>query len=272
MAKKDAGDETPKPKAARAEPKSAEPKAAEPKPELKAAEPKSAEPKAAEPKSEAKGSGSKAESDLKVQNAVAEAMQKLSADGDAAKQAADELAKKMPDQLLSLFTMVLAQAKVKQDEAAAQAESSPSAPSASKAAESKGADVEVLSAETRKEPTEFEKQLQGSVKKALEGYVNDKVVGDQPIKTEINVDAEFLKQHGPGMLASAIQGFAKAIIPEEFKVDLDKPTATTDQGSQDGENAPAPGEKQQVSLKLDLGGMIQGFFANLAKPPSKPPQ
>lgn len=201
--------------------------------------------------------------DPKVEQAVTDAMKQLSGDSEAAQKAADELAKKMPDQLLSLFTMVLAQAKVKQEAAAAPGNAAPEASAAEPAA----------APEPPKEPSEFEKQLQGSVKKALEGYVSEKVVGDQPIKTEINVDAEFLREHGPGMLASAIQGFAKAIIPEELKLDLDKPTATTDQGAQDAENAPStPGDKQQVSLKLDLNGMIQGFFANLAKPKEKPPE
>jgi hypothetical protein len=214
-----------------------------PKPEASASEPKAAEPKSAE-------------------KAIADAVEALSADGDAAKRAADELAKKMPDQLLNLFATMLAQAKVKQDAAAASAASN-AAPVAA---------PEPVAAEPAvpREATEFEKQLQGSVKRALEGYVSEKVVADQQITSEINVDAEFLKQHGPGMLASALQGFAKAIVPEELKLDLDKPTATTDQGAQDGDAAP-PSEKQQVSLKLDLGGMIQGFFANLAKGPQKPP-
>lgn len=185
----------------------------------------------------------------KLEKAVAEALDKLGLDAstnpDAAKNAANEMAGKMPSQMLDLFAMVVEQAKAKQTAKIVPEEAAPATPAAPA------------------EPSAFESAVQSSVKKAIEGYVQANVVTPDT-KSEITMDAEFLKTHGPGLVASMVQGFAQAIIPEKFEVAIDQPTATTDQGAQ----ADAPvidGEKKTVQLKVDFGNLIGGFLSNLAR-------
>ena len=188
---------------------------------------------------------------VKLEKAVSEALDKLGIDGtnpDPAGKGAADLAGKMPQQMLDLFSLVVEQARAKQ---AAATPVTPSAP-APEAGPS-----------TPAEPTAFETAVQASVKKAIEGYVQGHVVGDEPTRTEITMDAAFLKTHGAGLLASVVQGFAQAIIPEKFEVELDQPTASTDQGEQSA--PPADGEKKTVALKVDFGNLIGGFLTGLAK-------
>lgn len=201
---------------------------------------------------EGKTEAEKALEKEQLEKAVSAALDKLGIEAnttpEAAGKAAAEMANKLPAQMLDLFTMVVEQAKAKQ------AAATPITPRAAEP-ESPGAPAE---------PSAFEQAVQASVKKAVEGYVQDHVVQESPTKTEITMDAEFLKAHGAGLLASVVQGFAQAIIPEKFEVELEQPTATTDQGAQSSEPA-APGEKKTVQMKVDFGNLIGGFLSGLAK-------
>lgn len=191
----------------------------------------------------------------KLEKAVSEALDKLGIDGtsnpDPSGKGAADLAGKMPQQMLDLFSLVVEQARAKQAAATPITPAAPAAP-------------EGEPAPARTEPTAFETAVQASIKKAIEGYVQGHVVTEEPSRTEITMDAAFLKTHGAGLLASVVQGFAQAILPEKFEVELDQPTATTDQGEQSAAPA-ADGEKKTVAMKVDFGNLIGGFLSGLAK-------
>lgn len=110
-----------------------------------------------------------------------------------------------------------------------------------------------------RESSPFEKEVQQNIRKAVAEYMSERAQ-DPSVKDskELNIDAAFLKEHGASLAGSVLGAFAKSIIPEDFKLDV------TPQGG-DGEKT--DGESEQVSVKLDIGGMLQTLFDNTQKGP-----
>ena len=101
-----------------------------------------------------------------------------------------------------------------------------------------------------REPTEFERTLQANLTEAFQGYLAEHVVDVDADEPEVNVDAQYLQNHGPAMLASAFGAFTRTIVPEEIKVEVPS-----------GE-----GGEKKVALKLDLSGLLGNLTIN---PPAK---
>ena len=97
-----------------------------------------------------------------------------------------------------------------------------------------------------REPSEFEKTLQSNLTAAFQDYLAEHVVDTSADQPEVNVDAQFLQNHGPAMLASAFSAFTRTIVPEEIKVEVPA-----------GE-----GEEKKVALKLDLSGLLGNLTLN----------
>ena|GEM_PF-3786769 len=97
-----------------------------------------------------------------------------------------------------------------------------------------------------REPSEFEKTLQSNLTAAFQDYLAEHVVDTSADQPEVNVDAQFLQDHGPAMLASAFGAFTRTIVPEEIKVEVPA-----------GE-----GEEKKVALKLDLSGLLGNLTLN----------
>jgi hypothetical protein len=85
--------------------------------------------------------------------------------------------------------------------------------------------------------------IQEGLRDAVSAYMTEHFPKDQQ---EVTVDPTFLKEHGPGLFAALLSGFAQAIVPEEIKVDV-----PTEDGS-----------KKPMTLKVDFGSL----FKNLGKP------
>ena len=111
-----------------------------------------------------------------------------------------------------------------------------------------------------RESSPFEKEVQQNIRKAVAEYMSERAQ-DESVQDskELNIDAAFLKEHGPSLAGSVLGAFAKSIIPEDFKLDV-TPKA--------GEGEAGEGkESEQVSVKLDIGGMLQTLFDNPQKGP-----
>ena len=91
-----------------------------------------------------------------------------------------------------------------------------------------------------REPTEFERTLQANLTEAFQGYLAEHVVDPDTDEPEVNVDAQFLQNHGPAILASVFGAFTRTIVPEEIKVEVPS----------------GDGEEKKVALKLDLSGLL----------------
>jgi hypothetical protein len=110
-----------------------------------------------------------------------------------------------------------------------------------------------------RESSPFEKEVQANIRKAVSEYMTERAQ-DEDVKEskELNIDAAFLKEHGASLAGSVLGAFAKSIIPEDFKLDV----------------TPGAGEKadgkdpEQVSVKLDIGGMLQTLFDTTKKGPA----
>lgn len=96
-----------------------------------------------------------------------------------------------------------------------------------------------------REPSAFEKNISASLSGAVSGYMADHVVGDDD--SEVKVDADFLKDHGPKLFANLFGAFVKSIVPEDLKIDV--PVTTSDE---DG--------SREVKMKLDVSEMLHKVF------------
>lgn len=112
-----------------------------------------------------------------------------------------------------------------------------------------------------RESSPFEKEVQANIRKAVSEYMTERAQ-DESVKEskELNIDAAFLKEHGASLAGSVLGAFAKSIIPEDFKLDVTP-------GAGDGEKANGE-DPEQVSVKLDIGGMLQTLFDTTKKGPA----
>jgi hypothetical protein len=114
-----------------------------------------------------------------------------------------------------------------------------------------------------REASPFEQEVQANIRKAVSSYIADSVTSEQVQKDkELNIDAAFLKDHGAALAGSVLGAFAKSIIPEDFKLDV---TPGKDGEEKEGD------DKEQVSVKLDIGGMLQTLFDSTQKGDQAPP-
>lgn len=223
-----------------------------------------------------KGKGDKPmsaeEAQVVVEHAVAEAMKGLGyepgPDGKPDFSAAgDDPRAKVPEMVMNLFTSVLQQAAqpkgaptaAKPAPSRGDVVAAASAPDTEEAAADlpEADDVVDLDAERQKRapapPSEFEQKVQDSIRIAFGTYMAEHVP-DAGSVDEIDVDPEFLKEHGAGLFQAVLAGFARAIVPEELKVDV--PVT-----SKDAET----GESKEVKIKLDFGALFQGVANKLAE-------
>ncbi|MEZ4266142.1 MAG: hypothetical protein R3F39_07170 [Myxococcota bacterium] len=136
--------------------------------------------------------------------------------------------------------------------------------------------IDLDEARRRREPTgpsDFEKRIGDSLKKAFEGYMAEHVVPPGATgQVNVNVDPETLKEHGPQLALALFGAFAKALVPESVSVNVptkaqpaagatsadgsgSKPTDDTRDESKQTEPAPV-----QVKLNVDLAGLFRGML------------
>jgi hypothetical protein len=113
-------------------------------------------------------------------------------------------------------------------------------------------------AATPRESSPFEKEVQANIRKAVSEYMSERAKDEKVQESkELNIDAAFLKEHGASLAGSVLGAFAKSIIPEDFKLDVTP-------GAGEGERADGE-DPEQVSVKLDIGGMLQNLFDSTKK-------
>lgn len=153
----------------------------------------------------------------------------------------------LPEMMLNLFATAIQEAQKKAPSSAA-----------GEPAKAKDESSKVINLDEEREkrgprqPTELEKKLQEGLKSTFKGYVNDKVAPDATPGTDIPVDGDFLKEHGPALMGALLKSLATSVLPE------DKQIRIPIKGEKDGDEKP-------VSLKLDLNSIL----SKLTTPPTK---
>lgn len=111
----------------------------------------------------------------------------------------------------------------------------------------------------------FDEKVQDDVRTAVSDYVADKI-GAAP-GDELNVDAAFLRQHGPAMMATVVEAFTRALVPKEIEVDVPAPAGIDAANAPpiDGEPAPKPAPGS-TKIKIDVNALITNLFASLTRP------
>ena len=157
------------------------------------------------------------------------------------------------------FSAAIQQAQANQQGQAASAPAAPEAPAAEAAPEPPAATDNVVDLgearekREKRDPTELELKVQNTVKTAFTEYMATNVATDG--NPDVNVDGEFLQQHGPAVMGAVMQSLASVLIPDKLEFSVPAETEATE-----GE------EPKKVNLKIDLAGMLSGL-----KPKAAPP-
>lgn len=128
-------------------------------------------------------------------------------------------------------------------------------------------------------PPELQAKLGGSIKQAFNNYVEQNVQARTPEGgIDVNVDLDFIRQHGKPMISSVLRSVAETLLP---KGEVDIPTALKNafapakpaeaapaEGGEAaaGEDKPAEaaaaeGGKPGVSVKLNFSHILRSLFA-----------
>ncbi len=166
---------------------------------------------------------------------------------------------KLPEAMLNLFSAAIQQAQANQGTAPSSGPSA-AAPAPPVTASRPTPDDNVVNLDQerekreKREPSELEMKVQSTVKTAFTDYMAKNVATDG--NPDVNVDGEFLQQHGPAVMGAVMQSLASVLIPDklEFSVPAEN---TGDDGA----------EPRKVNLKVDLAGML-----NSLKPKNAPPK
>lgn len=218
-----------------------------------------------------------------MEMAVAEAMQKLAESG--AKP--DDFSAKVPEMVFGLFNAALENSKTGVNKTVTRSapvvESVPETPvdegyldrseSSEDNDDAQTDSVVDFAAERARRvtpPTEFERKLQSTVTDTFNDYIVEHVSPENGAVPggEVNVDAEFLKAHGPALFSQMLQAVAKSIIPEEISIELPRSDAATNTDNaaantdEDGKPKVAP-KPPQTKVKIDLAGMINGLLSGV---------
>ena len=108
---------------------------------------------------------------------------------------------------------------------------------------------------TATEPTPNQIDLQDKVREAFNAYILENVAPDAE-GDDVQVDADFLETHGVSLVTHMVGAVGKNFVPPEMTLEV--PRGSTADG--------AP----PLAVKLDIGGLIGGFFRGLT-PEEEPP-
>jgi hypothetical protein len=108
----------------------------------------------------------------------------------------------------------------------------------------------------------FETKVGKEVQRAVRGYLIEKVVppGKESGDMELNVDADFVREHGAALVSTVVESVTNALIPKNlnFTVPVGK--------AEEGESAeaapppkPAPEPGSGVAVNLDFGKLLRGL-------------
>lgn len=107
-----------------------------------------------------------------------------------------------------------------------------------------------------------------TVKQSFVDYISDKDVvakGDNP---QLNLDWEFIRDHGGPLIAHMFQQVTKQLLPENLRFSVPAPKQPPAAAPESGEPAPgAVAPKQGVDINFDLGDFLSKIFRG---PPEDP--
>lgn len=143
---------------------------------------------------------------------------------------------------------------------------------------------------------ELQNKLGGKIKEAFNQYVEQNVEArNAEGGIDVNVDLDFIRQHGKPMMSSIIRSLAEVILPKgeldipaalkktfSAQISTDAPAAPAAEGSEaapaEGSGAaPAAESKQGVSVKLNVANILKNLFTpkpagTPAAPAATPPK
>lgn len=99
-----------------------------------------------------------------------------------------------------------------------------------------------------------------TVKQSFVDYIADKNVvakGDNP---QLNLDWEFIRDHGGPLLAHMFQRVTKQLLPENLRFSVPAPKAPTTTPDEAATGEPQAGPKQGVDINFDLGDFLGKIF------------
>jgi hypothetical protein len=154
---------------------------------------------------------------------------------------------KLPEAMLNLFSAAIQQAQTNQGaQSASAAPTEAPAPAAAPAVDNVVDIEQAREKRENREPTELELKVQNTVKTAFTEYMAKNVATDG--NPDVNVDGEFLKQHGPAVMGAVMQSLASVLIPDKLEFSVPAETEASE-----GE------EPRKVNLKIDLAGMLSSL-------------
>lgn len=164
----------------------------------------------------------------------------------------NDIGARIPGLLLGLFSAAMDQATVKRID---RPETPP--PAVVDEPDDEPSNVVDLEEERRKKegkrgPTEFEVRLQTNMRDALGEYVARNVVAEGETVDDVEVDLDFIRDHGPKLIGSLFGAFTRAIAPDGLKVSVPLPAEKAPE-PKEGEE---PAEPKKVSFNLDLGRIL----------------
>lgn len=104
--------------------------------------------------------------------------------------------------------------------------------------------------------------LGSHVRKTVREYLVDNVVpeGQTSGNMNINVDAAFLKEHGPKLIGSIAQSLFKAVVPNKLEMSVPlKDESAAEEAEKPTEDD--GGGDANMSVNLDLGNFFKSLFA-----------
>ena len=115
--------------------------------------------------------------------------------------------------------------------------------------------------------------LGNNVRNSVRQYLLDNVVpeGQTSGKLNVNIDAGFLKEHGPKLVSSIAQSLFKAVVPSklEMSVPLRNDVVAEEKGQPASAAEDAGDDKPTVSVNLDLGNFFKSLFTPAAPSPER---
>jgi hypothetical protein len=139
--------------------------------------------------------------------------------------------------------------------------------------------AEVIDLEAKREDGEpvagpFEGVIGDALRQSLRKFVVDKIVpeGQKKGHVDLNLDVDFLREHGRELISSLVQGVAQAILPEKVAVNLPILAKEVPEKATEGKSDEAGEGKEEepdvgVSVNFDFISFLKGLIASPAAAP-----
>jgi len=126
----------------------------------------------------------------------------------------------------------------------------------------------------------FEGDLAETIRGSFREYVAENVGKNEQGPKRVNIDGEFIRDHGFNVLSNMFQSVIKAVLPERLEMTVPGMSATDGEPNKEGAEH-AVGQKDpamdddSVSVNVDVAGLLRTLFTPRTtekKEESKPPE